>query len=126
MEHLDDRERIALRARITTGLVGFEQPQPMRCEVGVEDFLRKQRSSVNRSVFGRKAATIWRELHPGEEQPTKRIVLGNGHATDAKIYYEDEIETVLLPALRQCTPPAVNREETAAQPTLDGFVRAAA
>ena len=30
---LDDRERIALRARVTTSLLGIEQAQPARCEV---------------------------------------------------------------------------------------------
>ena len=32
---LDDRERIALRARVTTSLLGIEQAQPARCEVNV-------------------------------------------------------------------------------------------
>lgn len=105
MEGLDDRERIALRARITTSLLGVEQAQPTRCEVIVESFLREQRSSVNSSVFGRKAAAIWRALHPGKTHPTKRIVLANGQATDVNIYYQDEVETVLLPALQQCRPP---------------------
>jgi hypothetical protein len=101
-EGMDDRERVALRARVTTSLLGVEQPQPARCEIIVENFLREQRSSVNSSVFGRKAAAIWRELHPNEQHPTKRIVLSNGQATNVNIYYQDEIDTVLLPALQQC------------------------
>lgn len=100
---LDDRERIALRARITTSLLGVEQPQPARCEVIMEDFIRSRRSNVSPSVLGRKAAEVWRSLNPGQVQPTKRVVLGNGQATDVKIYYEDEIDTVLIPALERCT-----------------------
>jgi hypothetical protein len=68
----------------------------------VENFLREQRSSVNPSVFGRKAAAIWGALHVGKTHPKKRIILANGQATDVNIYYQDEIETVLLPALQQC------------------------
>jgi hypothetical protein len=102
LEGLDDRERIALRARVTTSLLGVEQAQPIRCEVILENFLREQRSNVNPSVLGRKAAAIWNALHVGEIHPKKRIVLANGQATDVNIYYEDEIETVLLPALQQC------------------------
>jgi hypothetical protein len=110
MEGLDDRERVALRARITTSLLGVEQAQPARCEVIVENFLREHRSSVNSSVFGRKAAAIWRALHLGEAHPTKRIVLANGQATDVNIYYHDEIETVPIPALQQCRPPSSTRD----------------
>ena len=109
MTGLDDRERTALRARVTTSLLGVEQPQPARCEVIIENFLRDHRTSVNSSAFGRKAAAIWRNLHPGEEHPTKRIVLSNGQATDVNIYYQDEIETVLVPALQQCSQrPSTN------------------
>jgi hypothetical protein len=111
MEGLDDRERIALRARVTSSLLGVEQAQPARCEVIVESFLREQRSSVNSSVFGRKAAAIWAALHVGENHPKKRIVLANGQATDVNIYYQDEIETVLLPALQQCTTPPSTRAQ---------------
>jgi hypothetical protein len=112
MTGLDDRERTALRARVTTSLLGVDQPQPARCEVIIENFLRDHRTSVNSSAFGRKAAAIWRNLHPGEEHPTKRIVLSNGQATDVNIYYEDEIATVLVPALQQCS----QRPSTSAAP----------
>ena len=109
LEGLDDRERIALRARVTASLLGVEQAQPMRCEVILENFIREQRSSVNPSVLGRKAAAIWNALHVGETHPKKRIVLANGQATDVNIYYEDEIETVLLPALQQCASSSSTR-----------------
>jgi hypothetical protein len=118
MEGLDDRERIALRARITTSLLGVEQAQPTRCEVIIEKFLRDQRSNVNSSVFGRKAAAIWRTLNPGEAHPTKRIVLANGQATDVNIYYQDEIETVLLLALQQC-----GGSSSARAPSVSGDLR---
>lgn len=103
---LNDRERIALRARVTTSLLGIEQAQPARCEVIVENFLREHRSGVSPSLFGRKAAAIWNALHPGETHPKKRVVLANGQAVDVNIYYTEDIEPVLLPALQQCASPA--------------------
>ena len=58
------------------------------------------------SLFGRKAAAIWNAHHPGETHPKKRVVLGNGQAADVNIYYTEDIEPVLLPALQQCASPA--------------------
>jgi hypothetical protein len=102
LQGLDDRERVALRARATTALLGVEQAQPARCEVNIENFLREHHSGASPSAFGRKAAAIWNTLHPGERHPKKRIILGNGQAVDVNIYYTDDIEPVLLPALQQC------------------------
>ena len=58
------------------------------------------------SVFGRKAVAIWNAHHPGQAHPKKRVVLGNGQATDVNLYYTEDIDAVLLPALQQCASPA--------------------
>ena len=90
---LDDRERIALRARITSGVLRDADGTNERCEISLTDYLRSQWSGLDPKAYGRALARRWRERHPDQVQPTKRMVLENGAlVTDAKLYFEEDRE----------------------------------
>ena len=77
-DSLDDRERIALRARITSGIFwNKDSADDERVEINLTDYLRKHQSRLDPKAYGRALAKRWRERHPGQAQPTKRMVLEN-------------------------------------------------
>ena len=58
--------------------------------MNLTDYLREHRSHLPAVAFGRALARRWRECHPSEAQPTKRMILDNGVATDVKLYFEED------------------------------------
>ena len=91
---LDDRERIALRTRITSGIFrDKDSADDERVEINLTDYLRKHQSRLDPKAYGRALAKRWRESHPDQTQPTKRMVLENGAlVTDVKLYFEEDRE----------------------------------
>ena len=89
------------------------------------DYLREHRSRLPAVAFGRALARRWRELHPNEAQPTKRMILDNGVATDVKLYFEEDRE--MMDAVRsglEADFPALARPrgpQSRSYPGLDAY-----